>query len=193
MELFLRHYGDPILLKKGKKVDSFGQPLEELVSQMIQIMHEHEGIGLAAQQVGLAQMICIIEVQPDPEKPHPPYKLDGKEQPLELWMPCALINPEIVEYSRGKTSYEEGCLSFPGIRGQVIRPEHLTVHFQDTEGNAHVLECGGLLARVIQHEVDHLNGILFIDRMEKRFVLERAAKIKKLKRQTRDFLKKNNL
>lgn len=193
MELFLRYYGDPILHQKGKKVETFGPELEDLVSQMIKIMRDHDGIGLAAQQAGLTQMICVLEIPTSPDRPTSEYKLDGKTPPLELWMPCAMINPEIVSFSREKTSYEEGCLSFPDIRGSIVRPESLTVHYQDISGQPHVLECNGLLARAVQHEVDHLNGILFIDRMEKRFVIEKASKIKQLKRRTRDQLKKQRV
>ncbi len=190
MTLSLRHYGDPILVQKSTRIDSFGQHLDDLVSQMVEIMRNHEGIGLAAQQVGLTERVCVIEVHDDPDRPHSNYKLDGKTPPFDLWMPCGLINPEIVSKSPNQVPYEEGCLSFPGIRGQIRRPDAIQVRFQDTRGNPHELSCDGLLARVIQHEVDHLDGVLFIDRMDRRIVVEKATKIKQLKRKTRESLKK---
>ena len=104
-------------------------------------------------------------------------------------MPMALANPKITITDPTEDAYEEGCLSFPGVNGKVDRPIGVRCEFQDTEGNPHVIEADGLLGRCILHEVDHLNGKLFIDHMDKRDLKKNEAKIKKLKRTSRDFLK----
>jgi peptide deformylase len=115
------------------------------------------------------------------------YDLDGSQPPRELFMPMVVVNPVVtVERGVAEASVEEGCLSFPQIRGQVPRPEAITVRFQDETGGAHVLACDGLLARCIQHEVDHLNGVLFIDRMDKKTRAEIDAAVRVLSKQTRD-------
>jgi len=101
----------------------------------------------------------------------------------------AIINPKVTITNATEDVYEEGCLSFPGVNGKVDRPVGVRCEFQDTEGNPHVLEADGLLGRCILHEVDHLNGRLFIDLMQKRDLKKNEAKIKKLKRESRDFLK----
>jgi peptide deformylase len=104
-------------------------------------------------------------------------------------MPMAICNPKITIIDAHEDAYEEGCLSFPGINGNVDRPLAVRCEFQDEQGNAHTLEADGLLGRCILHEVDHLNGELFIDKMDKRDLKKNEAKIKKLKRESRDFLK----
>ena len=104
-------------------------------------------------------------------------------------MPMALVNPKVELLTSVDTEYEEGCLSFPEINGTVVRPDKVRVRFEDPKGNPHVMECNGLLGRVVQHEVDHLNGILFIDRMEKESLKTVESRIKKLKKQTQKLLK----
>ena len=189
MPLRVTHFNEPVLRKKGTPVETFDAQLESLCDQMIETMYEHEGIGLAAQQIGEARMLCVIDVPQSMEGGYQ-FTLDGKTPPAELIMPMALINPEAELLPSEETRYEEGCLSFPGINGDVMRPDKVRVRFQDTKGHPHVMECDGLLSRCVQHEVDHLNGILFIDRMEKDVLDSLQPKIRKLKKQTQKFLKK---
>lgn len=190
MLLRVTQYGEPILRKMGKPISDFDEMLTELANDMVETMYDEEGIGLAAQQIDRALQLCVIDVRP-PEGVEVPfhYSFDGKRPPLDLIMPMALANPKITITDPTEDVYEEGCLSFPGINGKVDRPMGVRCEFQDTEGNPHVIEADGLLGRCILHEVDHLNGKLFIDRMDKRDLKKNEAKIKKLKRASRDFLK----
>ena len=188
MPLRVIHYNEPILRKKGKIVKTFDEALQSLCSEMIETMHAHEGIGLAAQQIGKALMLCVIEV-PHTRDDSFQFTLDEKSPPADLIMPMALVNPKVELLTSVDTEYEEGCLSLPGINGTVVRPDKVRVRFEDPKGNPHVMECNGLLGRVVQHEVDHLNGILFIDRMEKESLKTVESRIKKLKKQTQKLLK----
>ena len=189
MPLRVTNYNEPILRKKGVIVDTFDAELESLCSEMVETMYLKEGIGLAAQQIGKALMLCVLDV-PQTRDESFQYKLDGKTPPVDLIMPMALVNPEVELLPSEETEYEEGCLSFPVINGIVRRPDKVRVSFQDEKGNPHVMECNGLLGRCVQHEVDHLNGILFIDRMEKESLAAVEGKIRRLKKQTQKFLKK---
>ena len=190
MILRVTQYGEPILRKVGKPITDFDESLAELANDMVDTMYDEEGIGLAAQQVDRALQLCVIDVRP-PEGVEVPfnYSFDGKQPPLDLIMPMAIVNPKVKIIDETEEVYEEGCLSFPGVNGKVDRTIGVRCEFQDTEGNPHVLEADGLLGRCILHEVDHLNGKLFIDLMHKRDLKKNEAKIKKLKRASRDFLK----
>jgi peptide deformylase len=190
MPLRVTHYGEPILRQVGAPVTVFDDALRALVEDMIETMHAEEGIGLAAQQVDRALQVCVIDVRP-PEGAGLSfaYSYDGKQPPLDLIMPMALINPKLRIIDPTEDVYEEGCLSFPGINGRVDRPVGVHCAFQDPRGASHTLEADGLLGRCILHEVDHLNGKLFIDRMHKRDLKKNEPKIKKLKRESRDFLR----
>jgi len=190
MVLRVTQYGEPILRKAGARVTHFDASLAALADDMVATMYEEGGIGLAAQQVDRALQLCVIDVRP-PEGAEVTfdYRFDGKQPPLDLIMPMALANPKITVIDPTEESYEEGCLSFPGVNGRVDRPVGVRCEFQDTEGNPHVIEADGLLGRCILHEADHLNGKLFIDLMDKRDLKKNEAKIKKLKRASRDFLK----
>ena len=181
-------YNDPILRKKGAKVTVFDATLAQLGADMLAAMHAAEGIGLAAQQVGQALQLCVIDLRPAEAKFA--WEYDGTRPPLELFMPLTLVNPGITVVPEPTTVYEEGCLSFPGIRGDVARPDEITVKFQDPAGHAHVLRCNGLLARCVQHEADHLNGVLYIDRMDKAVLAVIEPELKALKKQTREAAKK---
>lgn len=178
-------YGDPILRKKGERVTEFGPKLAELARDMVETMHEGNGIGIAAQQVGLAMQFFVVDLRPAKgEEQDFELVSDGKRVPAELAMPLAFANAEIEILPGDDFVCREGCLSFPGIRGAVVRREHVRVRYQDTDGNARVLECTGMLARCVQHENDHCQGIVFIDRMSLRDRLRNTAKIKSLKRDT---------
>ena len=192
MTLRITQYGESILHQDGKVVSSFGAELTELANQMLEAMDQAEGIGLAAQQIGEAIRLCVVDVPEHPEYPMTCI-LDGKPLSPSLLMPMALANPEVSPLPSDEYYSEEGCLSFPEIRGEVARPERISVKYQDLEGNVHQLECDGLLARCIQHEVDHLNGVLFIDRMEKKTFAEIKTEVKELKQRTLACLKEGKL
>lgn len=178
-------YGDPVLREKGARVEAFGTDLEKLAADMVETMHDANGIGLAAPQVGLSQQFFVIDIRPKKGDVQDfELILDGKNVPAELAMPLAFANAEVELLPGEEVAYREGCLSFPGIFGEVVRREHVRVKFQDALGNAHVLECTGLLARCVQHENDHCQGIVFPDRMSARDRLRNASKLKSLKRDT---------
>ncbi|MBL9186245.1 MAG: peptide deformylase [Opitutaceae bacterium] len=167
MSLRIVHYNDPVLRRKGEKVIAFNAALSALAADMVATMHRAEGIGLAAQQIGRAIQLCVVDLRES--EADFSWEFDGRKLPLDLIMPLVLVNPQItVVAGTEETVYEEGCLSFPKIRGDVIRPDAIVAKFQDERGLAHTLKCDGLLSRCIQHEVDHLNGVLFIERMAKK-------------------------
>lgn len=143
----VRVEGDPILRKKCKKVKEMTKRTAYLIEDMFDTMHEAKGVGLAAPQVGILKRICVIDC--------------GLKEP----QPYVLINPEIIS-SEGEQTGEEGCLSVPGYRGTVIRAQKIKVKYQDENMRDTLLEADGLLARCIQHETDHLEGILYIDKVE---------------------------
>ncbi|HUV37399.1 MAG TPA: peptide deformylase [Patescibacteria group bacterium] len=148
MSLKIRIYGDRVLRTKGKEVEEFGSVIAPLLEQMVETMLVEGGVGLAAPQVGVSKRIAVVNPEPK------------NSETL-----IAMINPHIVVTSSETTSVEEGCLSVPDIRGNVIRPTSIEVAYQDGEGREHRIEIDGIVARIIQHEVDHLDGILFVDRL----------------------------
>jgi peptide deformylase len=184
MPLRIVHYNDPILRAKGEKIATFNPALTALANEMIDTMHEAGGIGLAAQQVGRALQLCVVDLR-DADAEFD-WQLDGARPPLELFMPIIMANP-VVTITPGTpvTVYEEGCLSFPKIRGDIARQDAITVNFQDERGVKHVLACDGLLARCIQHEVDHLNGTLFLERMDKKTRAKVDDAVKALAKETK--------
>lgn len=184
MSLQIVHYNDPVLRRKGLPVAEFDGALARLAADMIATMHAARGIGLAAQQVGRPLQLFVADLrESDCDFT---WSLDGAQPPLELFMPLVAVNPAIrVRPGTDEYVLEEGCLSFPEIRGDVIRPDAIVLNYRDERGTPHELACDGLLARCIQHEYDHCQGTLFIDRMEKkvRSALDRA--IRELARETR--------
>lgn len=188
MPLKIVHFNHPVLRKKGAAVVRFDAALRQLAEDMVETMHEAHGIGLAAQQIGEAIQLCVVDLRETEAKFD--WELDGARTPLDLIMPMALANPVIAAVPEPTTVYEEGCLSFPKITGDVVRPDAITVTFQDVGGQPHTLRCTGLLSRCIQHEADHLNGILFIDRMGKDVLTAIEPAVKALKKATREAAKK---
>lgn len=182
MTLEIVQYGEDVLHRKGETVTRFDSELKSLFENMVETCIEAEGIGLASQQIGKALMFCVVDLrgcEPDFE-----YTLDGTSPPLDLFNPIGMCNPKVTAIDSAKTTYEEGCLSFPDIRGDVDRPDWIRCEYQDIEGNAHAIECNGLFGRCIQHEVDHLNGILFTDRMKKKVIKNIQLAINELKAKT---------
>lgn len=191
MALRIVHYNEPILRTKGEKVARFDSALAKLAQDMIATMHEAAGIGLAAQQVGVARQLCVVDLREAEAEFN--WTLDGARPPLDLFMPMTIVNPELtIRAGAPMTVYEEGCLSFPGIRGDIGRQDDITVNFRDEHGVPHTLTCDGLLARCIQHEIDHLNGILFIERMDKKVRATLDDAIKALAKETRAAGKKTS-
>jgi peptide deformylase len=185
MSLPIVHYNSPILRKKGEKISVFNAELEILASMMIATMHDARGIGLAAQQVGKALQFFVVDLR-DSEAEFS-YELDGVRPPLDLIMPMAFANPKVtVLKGTPDDVYEEGCLSFPEIRGDVTRPNAISITYQDVHGVGHTLRCDGLFSRCIQHETDHVNGVLFTDRMDKKTRSTLDEAIKALAKKTRD-------
>ena len=182
-------FGEPILRAKGEQVRHFDADLRRLSEDMIETMYANNGIGLAAQQIGRQLQLCVVDIAVMSEEEPSHYHYDGKTPPMESFMPLVLINPVVQLVPEPQGEYNEGCLSFPGIVGEVSRPLSIQVAFQDLDGQSHDLSCDGMLARVIQHEVDHLNGILFIDRMDRRLVKKLESKVKKIQRQSRSQMK----
>lgn len=176
MSLAIVHYNAPVLRQKGEAITVFDAGLTKLAADMVMTMHAADGIGLAAQQIGRAIQLCVVDLRNTDRDFY--WEQDGAQPPLELIMPMVLANPKVEFLPSEKLPYEEGCLSFPEIRGDVDRPDRIRVSYQDAQGTPHTLVCNGLFARCIQHEADHLNGTLFIDRMDKsvRRGIERAIK-----------------
>jgi peptide deformylase len=173
-------YGDGILARKAEPFTEVTPEDRELVERMAESMYENNGIGLAANQVGVLKQIVLVDV--DQLAPEAGGK--GKRNTR------ILVNPTIVAESDEDMSYNEGCLSLPDISADVYRPVAIELTYCDLDMKEHKIQCDGLLARVIQHEVDHLNGILFVDRLGfmKRSML--AGKLNRLKKQTLEHLKK---
>lgn len=160
---------DPVLREISKPVTEFGDALKTLVSDMFETMYDAPGIGLAAVQVGVPLRLLVIDLQePDPEDP------EGKRVIRD---PHVFINPVFSDPSTELNHYQEGCLSVPEQYADVIRPAEITVDWQDIDGNHHQQRMDGLMATCIQHEHDHLEGILFIDHLSK---LKRDMVLKKL-------------
>ncbi|MCC7517899.1 MAG: peptide deformylase [Verrucomicrobiae bacterium] len=188
MPLRLSFYGDPILRKKGAEIVRVDDAIRVFAREMIETMHAHRGVGLAAQQVGRALMLCVVDVR-NVERPSQLF-VGGCEVPVESLMPIVLINPRLQEAPESEEGVE-GCLSFPGLAAPVPRSPSTQVSALGLEGRPLALMATGFLARAIQHEVDHLNGVLFIDRMtpEARKPLE--PDILRLERATKAELKKS--
>ncbi len=173
---------DPRLKTVSEPVTEFGDELNELVSDMFETMYAAPGIGLAAIQVGVPKRVLVIDLQPEDEDAEPePCNHDGHEHvhyPTKK-EPRVFINPEILDPAEDLASYQEGCLSVPDIFADVDRPATCRVRYQDLEGETHEEDMEGLMATCIQHEMDHLEGILFIDHLSR---LKRNMALKKLKK-----------
>ena len=155
---------DPFLRQKSSKVDKVDDEIQKLMDDMLETMYQAPGIGLAAIQIGVPKRVIVIDLSRDDEKKNPLY----------------LINPEIINNSENNIAYEEGCLSVPGQFAEINRPNKCKVKYLDYNGAEKILNAEGLLATCIQHEIDHLEGILFIDYLSK---LKKSMIIKKLSKQ----------
>jgi peptide deformylase len=183
MILSISQYGDPILRVKGKWIEKIDDHIRELAANMIETMHAANGVGLAAQQVGEALQLTVLDVSQVEDRPST-MKLNGEDVDPKTMMPVVLINPEI-EIGGATETGTEGCLSFPEITGQIERAKSIIVRAQTVEGDTIAIQASGLLARAIQHEVDHLNGILFIDRMNSAAKAALSSRLKRLQKETK--------
>jgi peptide deformylase len=153
--LKIHYLGERALRQPAKRVAKVDQSIRLLAQQMLQTMYSSDGIGLAAPQVGINKQIIVIDCEPDnPENP-----------------PLVLINPTIKRFGRALCDAQEGCLSIPGVYLDVTRPEEVEVAYKDENGRPQTLKANGLLARAIQHEMDHLNGVMFVDRVQNSLAL----------------------
>ena len=176
-------YGHPALRQKGGRIEKVTPEIKILVADMFETMHTNHGIGLAAQQVGKALQLAVFDVREVKDRPSL-LELDGKPADVNEFMPLVLINPEIKPGGEPATG-GEGCLSFPEIFAEITRPEAVDVKALNQKGKPVEFRCGGLLARAIQHEVDHLNGILFIDRMSRETKEELRPELDELQAKTK--------
>jgi peptide deformylase len=183
MILQILEYGDPILRAKGKPIENIDDRIRELAANMIETMHAANGVGLAAQQIGEALQLTVLDVSLVEDRPST-LKLDGKDVDPKAAMPLVLINPEIAMRGMPEVGVE-GCLSFPEITGDIERAKSVIVRAQTLEGGTIEIEASGFLARAIQHECDHLNGILFIDRMNSAAKAALSSRLKRLQKETR--------
>ena len=156
----IREMGDEILLKKAKEVTKMNDRTEELIDDMIETMHAARGVGLAAEQVGRTERMCVIDIPEGCENEED----EAFNAPVQ--MPLVLFNPEIIS-QEGTQRDKEGCLSFPGIGGSITRAAQVTCQYLDENNMPQMVTARGFLARALQHEIDHLNGILFYDHIDK--------------------------
>jgi peptide deformylase len=183
MRLAIRKYGDPILRAKGTRVEAVDDEIRELAANMLETMKAANGVGLAAQQVGYAIQLTVLDVSQVEDRPST-MKLNGKMvAQLETEMPIVLLNPELRVGEEIELA-SEGCLSFPDITADIERAISVQLEAETLEGNRIEIEATGLLARALQHEVDHLNGILFIDRMSSAAKVSHSSRLKRLQKET---------
>jgi peptide deformylase len=189
MLLPIVRYGHPVLRQKGARISTVTPTIRRLISDMFDTMYENKGVGLAAQQVGLPIQLTVIDVRGVADRPST-LELDGVATKVEDLMPLVLMNPEIKPIT-GPVTGPEGCLSFPEMYGDVSRPDVVDVTALDKEGKPIAFRCGGLLSRAIQHETDHLHGILFIDRMDKKTLEELRPELDDLQAATKAAMKRS--
>ena len=181
-------YGHPVLRKKGARVEKVTKEIQKLIDDMLETMRASRGVGLAAQQIGEALQVAVIDVRGVKERPSS-LELNSETADVEAFMPVVLINPEVKPLTEAIAG-PEGCLSFPEMYADISRPESVEVRALNQKGESFQFRCGGLLARAVQHEVDHLNGILFIDRMSKADKEELKPELDDLQALTKAALKK---
>jgi peptide deformylase len=180
-------YGTPVLRQKGARIEGITPTIKKLIGDMLETMYAYKGIGLAAQQVGVPIQLTVIDVRGATDRPSS-LEIKGRPADLATLMPLVLINPEITPVGQ-PVSGAEGCLSFPEIFAEIIRPDVVDVKAIDGEGQPLEFRCGGLLARAAQHETDHLHGILFIDRMDRKIKEELRPDLEDLQAETKASLK----
>ena len=183
MKLPIRKYGDSILRAKGKRIEEVDDKVRALAENMLETMHAANGVGLAAQQVGQALQLTVLDVSQVEDRPST-MTLDGQPvADLQTAMPLVLLNP-VVRLGKETELGSEGCLSFPEITADIERAVTVEMDAETLEGEPLRIEASGLLARALQHEVDHLHGILFIDRMSSASKASHSSRLKRLQKET---------
>jgi peptide deformylase len=182
MRLPIVKYGNPILRAKGKRIEQVDERIRSLAADMLETMHAANGIGLAAQQVGAALQLTVLDISQVEDRPSA-MKLNGTKVDPASAMPLVLLNPKI-RLDEEVASGNEGCLSFPDITAEIDRAISVEVEAETLDGETIRIEAAGLLARALQHEVDHLNGILFVDRMSSVAKASLASRLKRLQKET---------
>ena len=167
-------FGDDVLRQKSSPVAEVTEEVRKLVMNMLETMYASKGLGLAAEQIGRTECVCVIDVPQDVEKE------ECRADNAAIAMPLILINPEILA-SEGKQRNEEGCLSFPEINAPITRANQVTVTYLDIKGCRQTVTAKGLLARAVQHEIDHLNGILLVDKMSPMQKLSVSGQLRRLR------------
>lgn len=190
MILPLRYYGDPVLRAKTEPITAFDESLKTFVDNMLKTLYHVDGAGLAAPQVGVSSQLFILDLAAGGRKREFNCTLDGKPIPDKLLFPLVAINPKLEIISGPTAIYTEGCLSFKDLWLDIERPDLVHLEYQDINGNKHTIEADGILARGIQHEYDHLESVLHIDHVPRQILKRYESKLKRLRRETRDLLKK---
>jgi peptide deformylase len=183
MILRIVKYGDPVLRAKGAPVGEITEELKRLAVDMLDTMRAAHGVGLAAQQIGKPIQLAVIDVSGTDERPSAMF-IKGEPATLQDHMPLVLIKPEL-KLSQEQDTASEGCLSFPEVTGDITRATGVRCKARLLEGGEIEFDAAGLLARALQHEVDHLNGVLFIDRMNSAAKASIAGKLKRLQKEIR--------
>ena len=181
MVLEIVKYGHPALRQKGAAVTKVDAKLRKLAEDMLETMEDANGVGLAAQQVGVPIQLAVVDVAGVEDRPST-LSIGGKEVNVDEHMPLILLNPEL-ELGSEREEGIEGCLSFPEITADILRSKRVKVRATSLEGEEIIFEATGLLARALQHEVDHLQGILFIDRMKSATRTALASRLKRMQKE----------
>lgn len=183
MKLPVVKFGHPVLRAKGVPIPSITPEISRLIADMFETMYANKGVGLAAQQIGQALQLTVIDVHGITDRPST-LEINGAAADVDAFMPLVLINPEITPVGEPVVG-PEGCLSFPEIYADITRPGSVEVKALDKHGKPIAFRCGGLLARAVQHETDHLNGILFIDRMDRKTKADLRPELEELQAETK--------
>ena len=181
-------YGHPTLRQKGRRIEKVTPQIQRLIADMLDTMYAAAGVGLAAPQVGQALQLTVIDVRGAKDRPSR-LERDGQPADVAAFMPLVLMNPQITPSGEPEAG-PEGCLSFPDIYAEIARPESVEVEAMNEKGEWYRFRCGGLLSRAVQHERDHLHGILFIDRMSGEAKQELKPRLDELHAETRAALKR---
>lgn len=186
----LTKYGEKVLKETAERIDAFDDSVKSLARDLTETLYAENGLGLAAPQIGVSKRMFVIDMRKRANADIScDFTIDGKTLPLDIAMPLVAINPEVEEIGEYVTIAEEGCLSFPEIFAEVERSDMVKMRYIDIDGAPHELVCEGLFSRCVQHESDHLDGICFIDRMRSKELFKIDGKLRKLRKQTREFLK----
>lgn len=183
MSLAICTYGNPILRRKADEIAEITGEIHELAKEMLETMYEEHGVGLAAEQVGRTERMFVIDIPPESDADE-----NGQRENPDVAMPMVLINPRITGHSDDVQVGPEGCLSFPDIFANVERWYEVDAEYMNLEGHVVQVHAKGLLSRAIQHELDHLNGVLLVDRMSPVKKVALGGKLKRLVKETKQAL-----